>query len=78
MQLRCAGDGNHPRFLGEDPGERDLRWCRLLPFGNFAEQIHQGLIRFAVLRREAWDDIAEIGLVELRFFGDLAREEPFS
>jgi len=67
-----------PSALSEDPGERDLRGCRLLPFGDLAEQIHQGLIRSSVLRREARDDIAKIGLIELRFFVDLAREEPFS
>lgn len=71
-------DGNHPRLLGENPGERDLRGCRLLPFGDLAEQIHQGLIRSAVFRLEARDDITKIGFIELRFFIDLAREEPFS
>ena len=61
VQLRCAGDGNDPRLLREQPGERDLRRRRFLLFGDLAEQIDQGLIRFAVLRREARDDVAEIG-----------------
>ena len=78
VQLRCARDWNHRRLLGENPGERDLRGRRFLPFGNLAERIHQGLIRFAVLLREARDDIAEISLIELGFFVDLAREETFS
>ena len=46
--------------------------------GDLANQIHQGLICSAVLRGEARDDIAEIGLVERGFFVDLAGEEAFS
>ncbi len=45
---------------------------------NLAKQIHQRLVRFPVLRRKARDDVAEIGLVELRIFADLARKEAFT
>src|SRR3982751_126231 len=75
MQLRGARDRNNPRLLGEQPGERDLSRCRLLPFGDAAEQIDQGLIRLERLRREAWQGAAEVGAVEGRVLVDLAREE---
>jgi len=37
-ELRGAWDRNDPRLLGEQPGERDLRGGRLLPFGDLAER----------------------------------------
>src|SRR5260370_18739553 len=36
------------------------------------------LIRFAVLRGKARDDVAEIGFGELRIFADLSGEEAFT
>src|SRR6266571_5370640 len=75
MQLRGAWDGNNPRLLGKQPGERDLRRGRLLPCGDLAQQIHQGLIRLESLRREARERAAEVGAVERRVFVDLSREE---
>ena len=45
---------------------------------KFANQVHQRLIRFAVLRREARHDVAEIGLVELRIFVDLPGKKAFA
>ena len=66
MQLRGAWDWNNPRLLGQQPGERDLSGCRLLPFGDPAEQINQGLIRLERLRREAREGAAEVGAVEGR------------
>ena len=75
MQLRGARDRNDPRLLGQQPGERDLSRCRLLPFCDLAKQIDQGLIRFPSLRRKARDDVAEVGTVERRVFVDLSREE---
>ena len=68
MQLRRARDRNDPRLLGQQPGERDLGRRRLLLFRELANQINQRLIRFAVLRRKAGNDVAEIGPVELRVF----------
>src|SRR5208282_461444 len=78
MQLRGAWDRNNPRLLGEEPSERDLGRCRILPFCDAAEQINQGLIRLESLRREARQGAAEIGAVEGRVFIDLAREEAFA
>src|SRR3984957_6041178 len=47
-------------------------------FCNLAQQINHGLIRFPGLWSKAWDYIAEIGVVEFRFFVDLAGEKAFS
>ena len=41
-------------------------------FCEFAEQINQRLVRFTVLRVKAWDGVAEIRVIELRIFVDLA------
>src|SRR5262249_43083476 len=68
-------DWNNPRFLGQQPGERDLGRRRLLPLGDLAEQINQGLIRLPSLRREARDDVAKVGTVECRVFVDLSCQE---
>ncbi len=75
MELGGAGNRNDPRFLGQQPGERDLRRCRLLAGRNFSKQIDQGLVRLAGLRREARNDVAEIGTVEGRVLVDGARKE---
>src|SRR5580658_3038111 len=65
-QLRGARNRNHPWLLRQDPGERDLGRGRLLPLRDPAEQIDQGQVRPPVLRREARDDVAEVGAVKLR------------
>src|SRR5262245_40915693 len=70
MQLRGARNGNDPRLLGQEPGERDLSRGRLLPFSDLAKQINQGLIRSPSLRREARNDVAEIRTVERGVFVD--------
>src|SRR6202035_743604 len=75
MKFRCAGDGNDPRLLRKQPGERDLSRCRLLSFCDVGQQINQGLIRFSSFWSKARDDVAEIGAVELRIFVNLAREK---
>ena len=53
IELRRARDGHDPRLLGQQPGERDLGRGRPLLFCDLAQQIDQGLIRFAILRRKA-------------------------
>jgi hypothetical protein len=42
---------------------------------ELANQIDQRVIRFTVLRRKARNNAAEVSLVELRVFADLAGEE---
>ena len=72
MQLCRTGDGDDPRFLSQQPRERDLGGRYLFLLREFADHIDHGLIRFAVFRREARDDVAKVGLVELRVCADLA------
>src|SRR5437879_7096128 len=75
MRRRCTVDRNDPILVLKQPSERYLSRIRLLPFCYFAKQINQRLIRFASLWGKARDDVAEIGAIELRIFGDLASEE---
>ena len=75
MQLRGAWNRDDPRLLSEQPRQRDLGGCRLLPFCDAAEQIDQRLVRLEGLRREAREGAAEVGAVECRVLVDLAREE---
>src|SRR3989442_11394985 len=78
MQLRGAWDWNNPRLLGQQPCQRDLSGCRLLPLTDFAEQINQSLIRLERLRREARERAAEVGAVEGRLFVHLPCEKPLA
>ena len=75
MQLGGAGDRHDPGLLRQQPGERDLRRRRLLSAAMSAEQIDQRLVCLAGLRREARDDVAEVGAVERRVLVDRAGEK---
>src|SRR2546425_9977413 len=75
MQFRCAGDGNNPGLLGQQPCKRNLSRRRVPPFCDLAQQINQGLVGLASLRCKAWNDIAEIRLVEGCVLVDLSCEE---
>src|SRR5947207_9455613 len=78
MQLRRTRDRNDPRLLCEQPGKRDLGRRGLFLLRELANQINQRLVRFPVLRRKARNNVAEVGLVELRIFADLAGEKALS
>src|ERR1700680_3623752 len=75
MQLRRTRDRNDPRLLCQQPGKRDLSRRRLCLLRELANQINQPLIHFTVLRRKARNYVAEVSLVKLRVFADLAGEE---
>lgn len=65
-------------LLRKKPSECDLgRRCFLL-LGKFADQIYQRLIRVAILRREAGNDIAEIAFFELCVLADRSGEQTLS
>src|SRR5882762_762426 len=74
-QLRGSRDRDNPRLLRQEPSQRNLRRCRLLSLSDPAKQVNQGLIRFAILRCKARDDVAEVGAVERRILVDLPCEE---
>jgi hypothetical protein len=65
VQFCGAGDRHDPRLLSQQPGERDLGGCCPLPFRDLAKQVNKDLVRLPRFRREAGNDIAEIGAVEL-------------
>jgi chorismate mutase len=75
VQLRGTGDRNDPRLLGKQPGDRDLGTRHPLLGCDFAEHLDQRLVRLSSLRREARNDVAEVGAVERRVLVDRAREE---
>src|SRR5918994_1790793 len=75
VQLRGAGDRNDPRLLGKQPGDRDLGTRHPLLGRDLAEHLDQGLVRLPGLRREARNDVAEVGTVERRVLVDRARQE---
>src|SRR5215510_372483 len=75
MQLRCAGNGDNPRFLREQPRERNLCRRRVLSFCELLEKINECLVCFSILFGKARNDVAEIFRVELRVFRDLAGEK---
>src|SRR5437870_9576534 len=78
MKLCRARNGNDPRLLRQKPGECDLSRCRFLLLREPADQVDQNLIRLPVLRRKARDNVAEIALVKLCIFTNLAREKTFT
>ena len=45
---------------------------------EFGDDVDQGLIRFAILRREARHGVAEVGRVEFRVCVDFAGEKAFA
>src|SRR5208283_2907231 len=75
MQLRSSWNRDDPRFLRQQPGNRDLRRCRFLLPRNIREHIHQGLVCLPVFLVETWNDVAKIGAIKLRALVDCAREE---
>lgn len=78
MQLCGTWNRHNPRFLSQQPSDRDLSRGRLLLLRDRTEQIDQGLIRFPSFRRKARDGVAEVGTIERRVFVDLACEEAFT
>ena len=72
-ELGGARDGNDPRLLRQQPGERDLRRRRALLPANLLEQIDHRSVRLARLRREARQGAAIIVAAEGGGLVDLAR-----
>jgi MmyB-like transcription regulator ligand binding domain len=77
VQLRRPRDRHDPRLLREEPGDRDLRGRRLLSSRDLGEEVDEGLVRLSRLRREAGNDVAEVGAVERRVLGDPPRATDF-
>ena len=71
-------DRNNPRLVGEQPRERDLSGCLLLPFRDGGQQVNQGLIDLPGLYCETRDAAPQIGAVEGRALVDFPGEESLS
>ncbi len=74
LELPAARDGNNPRLLGKQPGERDLSRCRSLLFSDPGKQINDHPVGFARLRRKARQAAADIDTGEGGVFVDLSGE----
>jgi len=76
VQLRGARDRHDPWFLGEEPGERDLRGRRALPLCDVRQHVDEGEVGLPRLPvDEARDGVAEVAARELGVLVDLAGEE---
>ena len=53
IQSAGARDGDDPRLLGEQPGERNLCTSRVLPRADVREEVDQCLVRLERVWREA-------------------------
>src|SRR5256885_2030240 len=77
MKLGGAGNRNDPGLLREQPCKRNLRRRYFLFLRKITNQVNYSLVRLAVFRREARNDVAKVVLVELSVVVDLAGEEAF-
>src|ERR1039457_5648124 len=66
---------NDPWLFCQQPCESDLRRRGFLLFREMGDYLDERLIGFAIFFAEAWDDVAEVGAVELGGGVDLAGEE---
>src|ERR1044072_2454130 len=75
MRLSGARDRHDPGLLGQQPGNRDLRGCRLLLCRNAAEQINKSLVRLARFCGNTRDDVAKVSAIERGVLVDLSGEK---
>ena len=78
MELGSARDGDDPRLLRQEPGERHLRRRRVLPLADALEKIDQRLVGGHGFGREAWQDRTEIVRREFRFLAHRSGQEPLA
>src|SRR5258705_2046320 len=78
MTLRRPRNRHDPGLLRQQPRERDLRRCYLLPLRERRQPVDKRQIRLAILGCEARDDVPEVRTVEGSLFVDLPSEEPFA
>jgi hypothetical protein len=63
--------------LREQPCKSDLRRRGFLLLREVGDNLDEGLIGLAIFFAEAWDNVAEVGTVELSECVDLAGKEAF-
>ena len=72
MQLPGSGNGRDPGSLREEPGERDLRRGRALPFRNAFYGVDDRLIGLAILGIEPRAILSVVIRAEGRLLSDRA------
>jgi hypothetical protein len=60
MPLGGPRNRRDPRFLRQQPGQCNLRRCRVPLFRERLQPRHERQVGFPVLLREAWHDVAEV------------------
>src|SRR5437868_1676361 len=75
MTLRRSGNRHDPRLLREQPGECDLRRCRVLPCSERLQPLDKCDVRLSVLFRESRHDVAKVRRFECGLFIDCASQE---
>ena len=75
VEFRGSWDRDDPGFLRQQPGERDLRRCRVLSFGKCSQPVHEGEIGLAILLRKTRHDVPEVVGIERGVRIDLAGEK---
>ena len=78
LQFARTGNGHDPRLLSQQPGQRDLGGCRVLPLGGGLEQVDQRQIRFPCLRGESRNGVADVAAGERSVLVDLAGQKAFA
>ena len=78
FQLGRTWNRHDPWLPGKKPREGNLRGCCIFLFCDFFQEIDEGLIRFEIVCREAWNDAAEVGAVEFRLRSDLPCQKSFT
>ena len=78
VQLCGSRNRHDPGLLRQQPSERNLRLRCFFLFRDSSQRIDQCLVRFARFLGKARNDVAEVRLVELRFFRDGSGEEPLA
>src|SRR5271170_8409756 len=61
LQPPRPGDRNDPRFLGEQPCQRDLSRRRIVPRGDMAEEIDDWLVGLPSIGSKAREPGANVG-----------------
>src|SRR3984885_9380390 len=75
-ELRRPRDRHDPGPLSEEPGERDLRWRRLLACGDPFQKVDQSAVCRARFGREPGRVGPEVAGHDLRFCVDFTGQEP--
>src|SRR5262245_57144421 len=75
MELARAGDRHNPRLLRQHPGQRDLRWRRMLLSSDLGEQVGDRLVGFERIRCKAREPASNVGATKAHVGVNLPGQE---